>query len=154
MVHVQIIGRLGADAEVKTSKNGKSFISFRIATDEFKNGKNETSWLNVIDLTDKGQKMSPYLKKGTMVNVYGIETVDTYVNKLGETQISRDVVADRIDFVASSKTNQEGEKTNTTDNSANYQDISCGVLARPVPTNNTTVVNEITNDTDIDDLPF
>ena len=44
-VKVNVIGRLGADAEVRESKNGK-FVTFRVATDEFKNNTNETVWLS------------------------------------------------------------------------------------------------------------
>ena len=43
--------------------------------------------------------MLEFLKKGSAVSVLGVETVGTYQSKNGETMVSRDVIADRVDFV-------------------------------------------------------
>jgi len=99
MINVNFNGRLGADAEVKTSKNGKQYVSMRVATDEFRNGEKGTAWINVTYHGDRAIKMQEYLKKGNAVSVIGVETVSTYQNKNGETMVSRDVLADRVDFV-------------------------------------------------------
>ena len=99
MINVNFMGRLGADAELKTSKGGKQFVSMRIATDEFKNGERGTTWINVSYYAEKGTKMLEFLKKGSAVSVLGVETVGTYQSKTGETMVSRDVIADRVDFV-------------------------------------------------------
>lgn len=99
MVNVNFIGRLGADAELRTSKGGKQYVAMRVATDEFKNGEKGTAWINVTYHGDRAVKMHEYLKKGSAVSVMGSETVGTYQNKNGETQVSRDVLADRVDFL-------------------------------------------------------
>ena len=99
MINVNFMGRLGADAELKTSKGGKQFVSMRIAADEFKNGERGTAWINVSYYAEKGTKMLEFLKKGSAVSVLGVETVGTYQSKNGETMVSRDVIADRVDFV-------------------------------------------------------
>ena len=99
MVNVNFIGRLGADAELRTSKGGKQYVAMRVATDEFRNGEKGTAWINVTYHGDRAIKMHDYLKKGSAVSVMGSETVGTYQNKNGETQVSRDVLADRVDFV-------------------------------------------------------
>ena len=99
MVNINFNGRLGADSEVRTSKSGKQYVSMRVATDEFRNGEKSTAWLNVTYHSDRAIKMQPFLKKGSAVSVIGSETVGTYQDKNGETQISRDVLADRVDFL-------------------------------------------------------
>lgn len=99
MVNINFIGRLGADCEVKTSNNGRQFVTFRVATDEFIKGEKSTAWLNVTYIGDRAVKMSEYLKKGHAVSVIGSETIRTYQNNNGETAFSRDVLADRVDFV-------------------------------------------------------
>ena len=99
MINVNFNGRLGADAEVRTSKNGKQYVSMRVATDEFKNGEKSTAWLNVTYHSERAIKMQPFLKKGSAISVIGSETVGTYQDKNGETQISRDILADRVDFL-------------------------------------------------------
>jgi single stranded DNA-binding protein len=99
MVNVIFNGRLGADAEVRTAKSGKQYVAMRVATDEFKNGEKGTAWINVTYHGDRAIKMQEYLKKGSAVSVMGSETVSTYQSKNGETMVSRDVLADRIEFL-------------------------------------------------------
>ncbi len=149
-VYVQVVGRLGSDAEIKNGKNGQ-FVTFRMATDEFKNGKNETAWLNVMDASDRALKMAQYLKKGTMVNIHGVETCDVYQNRNSEYQVSRDIRADRVDFVnsgqsASTQSSDAQVAKSQVTSEANKAD--CGVL-KPPTTSKTAVVEDPS-----DDLPF
>lgn len=115
MVNVNFNGRLGADAELRTSKGGKQYVAMRVATDEFRNGEKGTAWINVTYHGDRAIKMHEYLKKGSAVSVMGSETVGTYQNKNGETQVSRDVLADRVDFVNLGKSGDTQSNDATTD---------------------------------------
>ena len=115
MVNVNFIGRLGADAELRTSKGGKQYVAMRVATDEFKNGEKGTAWINVTYHGDRAIKMHEYLKKGSAVSVMGSETVGTYQNKNGETQVSRDVLADRVDFLNLGKSGDGQTNETSTD---------------------------------------
>lgn len=155
-INVNFNGRLGADCEMKTSSNGRQFISMRVATDEFRNGKKETVWVNVADYSDKTKSMSEYLKKGSLVNIHGVESVGLYQNKNGETMISRDVISDRIDFVGggASGTTTASKTTTTSDAAETTQDeMSCGTFKRmeaPMPT----MSGGSMGPDDTDDLPF
>lgn len=153
---VHLNGRLGADAEVKSGKNGNQFLSMRVATDEFKNGNKGTAWFNVVaEANDRNMKLVQYLTKGKMVNIVGTETVDLFTNKNGEPQISRDIRAFNIDFVnIGSKENAEGSVTTSTQTTTPIQvneqvpPMSCGTFAKPQPS------AAATSSTDDDDLPF
>ena len=94
-VNVNIVGRLGKDAEVISGQRGQ-FLSFSLATDEFKNGERGTAWLQV---NYNNIKMAEWLKKGKMVTVIGTETVRTYQDRNGQTQVGRDVNAVSVEFV-------------------------------------------------------
>lgn len=148
-VTIQIIGRLGADAEIRTSKNNKQFVTFRVATDEFKDGKKETVWFNVIDLTERAMKLVEYLKKGSLVSITGRERVSIFTNKNNEPQVSRDIISDRIEFVStkSSENNKTNETTENVTNTVNnpLPEITCGVLQQASAISNVSVD---------DDLPF
>ena len=150
MVNVEFIGRLGADSEVKTGKSGNQFISFRVATDEYRNGKNEASWLNVVYTGERAIKMHQWLTKGKAVSVHGVENVGTYLDRNGQVQVSRDVMADRVDFV------NVGGSGQTQSNSATTTQGQANVAA---PTNiappaGTMKPQETTPAKDEDDLPF
>lgn len=144
MVNIEFIGRLGADSEVKVGKSGNQFLSFRAATDEWRNGKNEASWLNVIYPGERGVKMHQWLTKGKAVSVHGVENVGTYVDRNGQVQVSRDVMADRVDFV-----NVGG--------SGQTQSNAASTVAAPTniaPPAGTMKPQETTPAKDDDDLPF
>lgn len=75
MIKMEIIGNLGADAEVKVY-NGNKFVSFRVAhTDKWVDQQTgvistQTTWVS-CSLNGDGGGLTPYLKKGTKVFVRG-----------------------------------------------------------------------------------
>lgn len=74
MFKVEIIGNLGADAEVKEA-NGSKFVTMRVAdTRKVKNDKGEersvTSWVDVT-FSQTDSKVLPYLRQGVKIFVRG-----------------------------------------------------------------------------------
>lgn len=80
MLKLQVIGNLGADAQLKVS-NGNEFVTFRVAhTEKFeKNGGKvtNTTWVDVI-WSGNGGQLLPYLKKGVKVFVDGYPSFRIY----------------------------------------------------------------------------
>lgn len=73
---VQLIGRLGADAEVKTTTNGTKVSNVRLATNEYtKNSQGEwveiTYWHNLVFWGKLAEKLEKKCKKGTRLLVQG-----------------------------------------------------------------------------------
>jgi single-stranded DNA-binding protein len=101
MVNVNVVGRLGADAELIKGENG-TFLSFRMAVDDGKNknGDRLTSWFRVTFNGDRASKLVEYLTKGKLVNVIGTEKVGIYNAKDGTPQVSRDISANNIEFIS------------------------------------------------------
>lgn len=70
MRRVFLTGNLGKDAELKSNKNGKSFLTFSVASTERNyDGSRETEWINCT--MHGGEKLQPFLTKGTKVAIYG-----------------------------------------------------------------------------------
>ena len=99
MIYSNIIGRLGADSELKTSAKGNQFVSMRVASNDFVNGENVTTWVNVMWSGERAVKMQEHMKKGSAVSVHGTLRTSIFKNKNGESAVSVDVLADRVDFV-------------------------------------------------------
>lgn len=81
MFRIEVIGNLGADAQVKES-NGSKFVTMRIAHSEvWKDEKNEkhekTIWLDAT-MNDADSKLLPYLKQGVKVFVRGNGSLRVY----------------------------------------------------------------------------
>lgn len=75
MIKVEVIGNLGADAQLQVM-NGNKFVSFRVAnTDAWTDKqtgeiKKSTQWIS-CSLNGDGGALAPYLKKGTKVFIRG-----------------------------------------------------------------------------------
>lgn len=98
----ELVGRLGADAELKTSKNGGQFATMRVASNEFFGGENTTTWVSVIWYGDRAVKMAEYMKKGSQVFVVGKPKATIYTTRSGEAAIDETIYADSVDFVGGS----------------------------------------------------
>lgn len=82
MIKMEIIGNLGADAQLQ-SVNGNTFVSFRIAnTDAWTDKttgeiKKNTQWVS-CSLNGNGGNLLPFLKKGVKVFVRGNAQIVIY----------------------------------------------------------------------------
>lgn len=96
-----LVGRLGADPEVRTLESGTKVASVRLATSERykdRNGNQQeaTEWHNVVlwrglaDITEK------YLKKGDQVYVEGRIKTRKWTDKDGNDRYSTDILANEM----------------------------------------------------------
>lgn len=132
MVNVNFVGRLGADAELKKDSFQRDFVTFSVAVDEFRGGQTETAWMRVTASGDRTIKMQPHLKKGSLVSIHGIENVRLFTSANGTTGVSRDVRADRIEFVKVGA-----------NNGANTTPTTTNTVATPTPTVQPNITQEI-----------
>lgn len=81
MFKAEVIGNLGADAQIK-GENGKQFVSFNVAhtdkwTDEAGVAHESTQWVSCI-INDTTTKILPFLTKGKQVYVRGNATLRVF----------------------------------------------------------------------------
>jgi single-strand DNA-binding protein len=146
MVNINVIGRLGADAELINGKNGQ-FASFRLAVDDRKNSEKTTTWFRVTLNGDRVGKIVEYLTKGKLVNVMGTESVGTYQAKDGSTQVSRDINASNVEFISVGSGSTASDTSAETTTETTTEAVSTGTLKKPVA--KTAAASEPE-----DDLPF
>lgn len=82
MIKIIATGNIGKDAELKQI-GGNNYACFSIAITEKVKGEARTTWVDVVK-HDKEGKLTPYLKKGTRVQVIGKPTTSGYTNKNGD----------------------------------------------------------------------
>ena len=78
---VTLIGRVGKDPEVKTTKDGKKVASFTIATNDYQkdsSGNQKTQWHNITVWEGLANTVEQYLKKGAEVYVEGRISYEEY----------------------------------------------------------------------------
>lgn len=103
MIIVQIAGRLGKDPEVRFTPSGQKVTKLVVATNVYKNGKEETVWWNVSLWGTRFDKLVSFLKKGSAIIVVGeMSKPEIYTDKEGRPQVSMDMNADIVKFMPSS----------------------------------------------------
>ena len=85
---VTLIGRLGADPEVRRLENGAAVAKLNIATNENYRDKNGewqklTEWHNVVVWRWLAERAEQYLKKGSLVFIEGKLTTRKWQDKDG-----------------------------------------------------------------------
>lgn len=119
MLSLSMIGYLGNDAVLK-EVNGKKVINFSVAhTEKFKNNEGvtveKTQWVECA-LWD-GDKIAPYLTKGTLVHMIGSPSTDVYKNKDGDHVASMRLRVQKLDLLVSTKKpDSKPENANSTEN--------------------------------------
>jgi len=106
-------GRLGKDAEVLKTKDGKPFVRFSVANNSFSNGQEKTDWFDIMSFDSYfAEKRAQYLKKGTYVIISGpIESVVSVSN--GKVYMNHHVTATSIDMPRFGK-DSDGPRQNET----------------------------------------
>jgi len=99
--YVQLIGRLGAAPEVRTTSTGKQTARFSVATTNYyKNEKGErvesTTWHRVIGWNRTAEIMETKLEKGTKVMIEGALQYRNFEDKEGVTRNYTEIIAQRF----------------------------------------------------------
>ena len=99
--HVQLVGRLGANPEVKVLENGTKLTKFNLAVSETyktKSGEKVTDvqWHSIVAWGNLAGIAEKILMKGTQVTIDGKLFKRSFVNKEGEKRSSTEIVANEL----------------------------------------------------------
>lgn len=107
-----IIGRLGADPDMRFTAGARAVTSFRVATDRFyKRGEEvvqETDWHSVVCWDKLAENANEYLKKGSVVYVEGRLHYSSYDDKEYDYKhYKTEIVANVVSFLDSKGKDEE-----------------------------------------------
>ncbi len=102
---IMLIGRLGADPELRYTPTGVPVCSFNVATDRTwtndQGAKQEdTTWHKVTAWRKLAEICGQYLSKGSLVMVTGNVKAQGYTNRDGLVAASLNVTADQVRFLS------------------------------------------------------
>lgn len=107
---VVLMGRLTAAPELKTTPNGVSVTSFRVAVDRnfVRNGEErQADFIDVVAWRQTAEFICRYFRKGSMIAVQGSIQTRNYEDRNGNKRTAVEIVADNVSFC--------GEKTGNGD---------------------------------------
>ena len=101
---VQIIGRLGANPDLKYSQNGAPVCTLSIATDESYNDREgnkvqRTEWHRVTVFQRQAENCSTYLTKGSLVYIEGSLQTRKWQDQQGQDRYTTDIRAQKVTFL-------------------------------------------------------
>lgn len=110
MNSVFLVGRLGADPELRRTGGDKAVCNLRVATE--RGGKDaasgEPDWHRVVVWDRQAETCARYLQKGRMVAVSGRLQHRAWETDKGEKRYSTEVVAYRVQFFSGAEQQAEG----------------------------------------------
>lgn len=101
-----LMGRICNDLELKTTTNGNSVLSFRLAVDrsyQVKGEERKADFFNVVAWRNTAEFISRYFSKGRMILVEGELQTRQYVDKNGSTQNVVELVVNNVSFTGEPK---------------------------------------------------
>ena len=123
---VVLMGRLTADAELRTSKSGVSVTSFTVAVERAfqKQGtERQTDFIKCVAWRNTAEFISKYFAKGQMIAVNGRLQQNSYTDKEGNKRTTYDVVVDNASFCGG-KSESKSADVEREDTDYNDADIS------------------------------
>jgi len=112
---VILLGRLGADPEMRFTSNGTAVANFRIATSERwtnPDGEKEerTEWHRIVAFGKLGEICGEYLTKGKQVYIEGRLQTRTWEDKSGNKRETTEIVATVMQMLGSAGGGKAPEK--------------------------------------------
>jgi single-strand DNA-binding protein len=97
-----LIGRLVADPELRTTPNGVSVCSFRIAVNRpYSKDGGKADFIDIVAWRERAEFVCRYFSKGKPILVEGSIQTRNYEDKNGSKRTAVEVVADNVRFVES-----------------------------------------------------
>ena len=98
---VAIMGRLVADPELRTTTQGNSVCSFRIACDRSyvqQGQQRQADFIDIVAWRQQADFVSKYFQKGSMIAVNGSLQTRQYQDKNGNSVTKTEIIADQVSF--------------------------------------------------------
>ena len=116
---VSLLGRMGANVEIKTLESGNSVTSFNLAV----KNRDKTLWVRIVAWNKTAELLNKYTKKGDMIGVNGRLDVREYEVD-GNKRTAYEVVAEQIHFCGGSKKDENNNNNNNNTEQTELKEVS------------------------------
>ncbi len=125
---VIIVGRLGADPELKTIGSGQNVARFNVATSENwvdKEGQKQerTEWHRIVVWGRLAEICGKHLSKGRQVYAEGRLQTRSWEDQQGQKRYSTEVVANTVQFLGSVQERSESQASSAGSQEFGFQDF-------------------------------
>ena len=153
---VAIMGRLVADPELRTTTQGHSVCSFRIACDRSyvqQGQERQADFIDIVAWRQQADFVSKYFQKGSMIAVEGRLQTRNYQDKNGNSRTAVEVVANNISFAGAKRQDGQRAPSYEQQTTSHVQQAKAAQNA-PQPAYTQGSMDDFAVINDNDDLPF
>jgi single-strand DNA-binding protein len=101
-------GRVGADAELRTTQSGEKVLSFRVANDIGFGDRKTTQWVDCSYWGKRAEAVSSYVRKGDKITVSGEVKLEEFQRRDGTPGSKLAVRVNDLDLAARSESGGGG----------------------------------------------
>lgn len=101
-------GRLGADAKVKKTPNGKTYMEMSVAVTTGYGDYKKTLWINVKQWGERVNNIASIFTKGALISACGEPSINEWDGKDGSHHASLEVNCMNIQILSSKKSTVDG----------------------------------------------
>ena len=110
---VELLGRIGAEPEMRYTSNGTAVTNLSLATDrQRKDGESTTDWHRVVCWAKLAETINQYVAKGDRLYVTGRLVYDSYEGEDGQRRYYTEVHARDVVFLDSRNGHRDTEVEN------------------------------------------
>ena len=153
---VAIMGRLVADPELRTTTQGNSVCSFRIACDRSyvqQGQERQADFIDIVAWRQQADFVSKYFQKGSLIAIDGSLQTRQYQDKQGSKRTAVEVVANNISFAGAKRQDSQSVPSYEQQTTSHVQQAKAAQNAlQPAYTQGSMDDFAVINDDD--DLPF
>lgn len=133
MFKMIINGRLTEDAQVRSTKDGGSFLSLRVATNTYENGTQKPYFMSVAQFNYR-PNMVQHLTKGSAVDITGTPQITAYISKQGSPIPDISITADSVEFSSNASSTNGGTNQTVSEQKKPVQQADSEPEEEPVVT--------------------
>ena len=106
---VELLGRVGADPEMRYTGSGTAVTQLRLATDRVrKGGESETDWHSVVVWDKLAEAVANYVEKGQRLYVSGRLAQNSWTGDDGQRRYRTEIHAQEVVFLDSNRNGNGG----------------------------------------------
>ena len=124
---VELLGRVGADPEMRYTQGGTAVTQLRLATDRVrKGGENDADWHSIVVWDKLAEACANYVEKGQRLYVAGRLAQNSWTGDDGQRRYRTEIHAQEVVFLDSARNGGDGNHSgngsaNGVNSAANHQ---------------------------------
>ena len=119
---VELLGRVGAEPEMKYTASGTAVTQLRLATDRVrKGGENDTDWHQIVVWDKLAEAVAQYVEKGQRLYVAGRLVQNSWEGDDGQRRYRTEIHAQEVVFLDSARNGGSNGSANGVNSGASHQ---------------------------------